>query len=370
LIADGWQDDEFRIERHIVAARGNGMCHAKTPAPQQRGQNGEMPLMNTLIFGGSGFVGLNLAEHLLSKGHAVSLFDRRLPFDAALAALRALPGKLTVITGDVRDATAVKEAVVRGTEIVVLGAAITAGPERDATDPTGILSVNLMAQIPMLEAARDAGVRRVINLSSAAAYGAAGERTAFLEETTPVDPVGLYPITKWASERIGARLGNLWGLDVVSARLSGVFGPWEHETGVRDTPSPQFQVLRALERGEPALLPRPGCRDWTYAVDVAEALAAVAVAPKLTHPVLNISTQTPWSVLDWGQLMLRQFAGGICRLVEPGEPATINFYGPTDRAPMSTATIAAETGWRARFDMAASASHLSQWRKGVDGAPA
>jgi UDP-glucose 4-epimerase len=369
-MADGWLDDEFCTQRHIAADRSNGMCRAQKLMCRCGAQNRETTLMNTLIFGGAGFVGLNLAEHLLANGHSVSLFDRRSPLDTALAAFRTLPGKLTVIHGDVTDTRAVKEAVQSGTDLVVLGAAITAGAERDATDPTGILSVNLMAQIPMLEAARDAGVRRVINLSSAAAYGAAGERAAVLDENTPVDPVGLYPITKWASERIGARLGNLWGLDVVSVRLSGVFGPWEHETGVRDTPSPQFQVLRALERGEPALLPRPGRRDWTYAVDVAEALAAVAIAPALNHPVLNISAQTLWSVLDWGQLMARQFAGGTCRLAEPGEPATINFYGPTDRAPMSTAAIAADTGWQARFDMAASASHLSLWRKAADGVPA
>jgi UDP-glucose 4-epimerase len=335
---------------------------------QQEVPEREKAFMNTLIFGGAGFVGLNLAEHLLAHGHAVSLFDRRSPLDAALSAFRALPGKLTVISGDVTDAAAVKAAVTPGTEVVVLAAAVTAGPERDAADPAGVLSVNLMAQIPMLEAARDAGVRRVINLSSAAAYGTAGERSALLDESTPVDPVGLYPITKWASERIGARLGNLWGLDVMSVRLSGVFGPWEHKTGVRDTPSPQFQVLRALESGEPALLPRPGRRDWTYAVDIAEAVAAVAAAPRLTRPVLNISAQTPWTVLDWGQLMARQFAGGVCRVAEPGESATIDFYGPVDRAPMSTAAIAAEIGWQARFDMAASASHLSQWRKGAGGA--
>jgi UDP-glucose 4-epimerase len=324
-------------------------------------------LMNTLIFGGAGFVGLNLAEHLLAGGHAVTLFDRRAPMDAALAVFRALPGKLTVILGDVTDPAAVKEAVRTGTEIMILGAAVTAGPERDAADPAGILSVNLMAQIPMLQAARDTGVRRVINLSSAAAYGAAGERVPVLEEHTPADPVGLYPITKWASERIGTRLGSLWGLDVVSVRLSAVFGPWEHATDVRDTPSPQFQVLRALERGEPALLPRAGLRDWIYAVDVAEALAAVAAAAALKRPVYNISAGTPWSVLDWGRLMARQFAGGLCRIVEPGEPATINLHGTSDRAALSTAAILADTGWRARFDMAASASHLSRWRKGQGG---
>jgi UDP-glucose 4-epimerase len=319
--------------------------------------------MNTLIFGGAGFVGLNLAEHLLRRGDAVTLFDKRPPLDAAMAKFSTLPGKLTVIGGDVTDAAAVKAAVRMGTDAVFLGAAITAGQERDAADPASVLSVNLMAQIPILEAARESGVRRVINLSSAAAYGAAGERNAVLDEGTPVDPIGLYPITKWASERIVARLGSLWGMDVVSVRLSGVFGPWEHETGVRDTPSPQFQVLRALELGKPALLARPGFRDWTYAIDVAEALAAVAAAPALSRPVLNISAQTPWSVLEWGQRMASRFEGGVCRLVEPGERPTIDLYSAVDRAPMNATAVAAEVGWHARFDMPLSADHLWHWRQ-------
>ena len=319
--------------------------------------------MSALIFGGSGFVGLNLAEHLLATGQDVTIFDRRLPDAAALAMFKALPGKLTVIAGDVTDGAAIKGAVRPGTDVVFLGAAITAGPEREARDAASILTVNLVAQVPVLEAARDAKVRRVINLSSAAAYGLAGEHFEVLDEATPVDPVGLYPITKWASERIGARLASLWGLDLVSARLSGVFGPWEHETDVRDTPSPHAQVMRQLFAGEPALLPRPGIRDWTYAVDVAEALACLAASPSLKQPVYNLTAGTAWTVLDWGQMMASLLGKGVCRLTTEGEAPNINLYGPSDRAPMSAAAMARDAGWHARFDMAAAARHLADWHR-------
>ncbi len=319
--------------------------------------------MSALIFGGAGFVGLNLAEHLLAKGQDVTIFDRRTPDAAALTLFKALPGKLTVIAGDVTDGAAIKDAVRPGTDAVFLGAAITAGPEREARDAATILTVNLVAQVPVLEAARDAKVRRVINLSSAAAYGLAGERFKVLDEATPADPVGLYPITKWASERIGARLASLLGLDLVSARLSGVFGPWEHETDVRDTPSPHAQVMRQLLAGEPALLPRAGTRDWTYAVDVAEALACLAASPSLTQPVYNLTAGTAWTVLDWGQMMATLLGKGVCRLATEGEVPNINLYGPSDRAPMSAEALARDAGWRARFGMAAAARHLADWHR-------
>lgn len=317
--------------------------------------------MTVLIFGGSGFVGLNVAAAMLRAGHDVVLFDRMPTPEAARRAFSAGPGRLTSIVADVTDEAAVAAAVVPGIDVVVMGAAITAGSERDAREPELILRVNLMAQLPILAAARAAGVRRVINLSSAAAYGAAGEREVELAETTSGDPVGLYAITKWASERVGARLAGLWGLDLVSLRLSGVFGPWERATGVRDTLSPQCQVLAAAVGGRPAILSRPGLRDWIHAPDLAEAVRIVAQAPRLRHRLYNVSTGTRFSVLDWGLALARDFPGFTCRLAEAGEAATIDLHGTVDRAPLTTERLAEDLGWRAPTAYGESAAVLAQW---------
>jgi UDP-glucose 4-epimerase len=317
--------------------------------------------VKTLIFGGAGFVGLNLAEMMLAAGHDVVAFDRSVVPQAAVAAFSGLPGRFEARVGDVTDEAAVADAVRPGTDLVVMGAAVTAGRDRDASDPGMTLKVNLLAQVPALDAARAAGVRRVVNLSSAAAYGAAGERVDELSEETPGDPVGLYAITKWASERVAARLGSLWALDVVSLRLSGVFGPWERATGVRDTLSPHCQILAAAVAGKPAILPRAGLRDWIYAPDVADAVLAVAGAPRLGHGVYNVSTGSRFSMLDWGQRLAASFPGFVCRLAEPGEAATIDFHGPSDRAPLAVERIASDLGWRARTEGLDSADRLAAW---------
>ena len=107
-----------------------------------------------------------------------------------------------------------------------------------------------MAQMPILMAAHRHRVRRVINLSSGSAFGAAAFRHALLDEELPCEPVSLYAITKYASERVVARLAALWQADFISVRLSGVFGPWERATGVRDTLSPQSQIIAALRQRE------------------------------------------------------------------------------------------------------------------------
>ena len=165
--------------------------------------------MRILIFGGTGFVGINIAAALLARGHQVTLFDRATLPGAAIQAFADRGAALSVVQGDVTVASAVEKVMEKGFDAVVLGAAITAGPAREAADPHSILQVNLMAQLPILMAARRSRVSRIINLSSGSAYGAAGFRHTLLEEETPCEPVSLYAVTKYASERVAARLATL-----------------------------------------------------------------------------------------------------------------------------------------------------------------
>jgi UDP-glucose 4-epimerase len=221
--------------------------------------------------------------------------------------------------------------------------------------------VNLLAQVPILTAARASGVARIINLSSAAAYGTSTFRNVPLDEETACDPVSLYAITKFASEKVAARLAALWQVEIISVRLSAVFGPWERVTGVRDTLSPQAQILAAMRAGRDAILPRPGVRDWIYAPDVAEAVTLLVEAARLKHWLYNISTGAEWSALQWGHELAALHSGFICRLAEAGEAPTVDLHSPADRAPLSVARLAQEFGWRARFGCADSAADLSRW---------
>jgi UDP-glucose 4-epimerase len=317
--------------------------------------------MKILIFGGNGFVGLNIAAVLLARGHAVTLFDRAGLPPAAKKDFTGYADRLTAIQGDVTDRQSIEGVIAAGHEAIILGAAITAGPERDATDPESILRVNLLAQVPILIAAQRRGVGRIINLSSAAAYGTSTFRNVPLDEETACDPVSLYAITKFASEKVAARLAALWQCEIVSVRLSAVFGPWERSNGVRDTLSPQAQILAAMQGGREAVLPRPGARDWIFAPDVAEAVALLIEAERPKHQLYNISTGVEWSALQWGQELAALHSGFICRLVETGEAPTIDLHSPADRAPLSVARLAQEFGWRARFGCADSAAVLSMW---------
>lgn len=316
--------------------------------------------MKIVIFGGTGFVGLNLAEVLLARGHDVTLHDRAELPPSARRSLADYGGRLKAVQGDVTDAEAVEALIAEGCDAVVLGAAITAGDELERASTARVLEINVMAQIPILLAAIRHGVRRVVNLSSAAAYGAAGVRVEILDEETPCDPVSFYAISKFTSERSVARHAELFGGDFLSVRLSAVFGPWERPGSVRDTPSLPHQILAAFARGEPAIMPGPGVKDWIYAPDAAEAVAVLIEADRPRHRLYNISSGASWSALQWGEAFAALHPGLQCRLVAQGEKTFIKLHGG-DRAPLSVARMADEFGWRARFGCTESAAHMSDW---------
>ncbi|MEY9884063.1 NAD-dependent epimerase/dehydratase family protein [Bradyrhizobium sp. USDA 329] len=316
--------------------------------------------MKIVIFGGTGFVGLNLAEVLLARGHDVTLYDRSPLPPAAQRSLLDFRERLRIVQGDITDGAGIDALIAEGWDAIVLGAAVTAGDDLERASPARVLEINVMAQIPILQAAIRHGVRRFVNLSSASAYGTAGQRHEVLDEETACDPVSFYAISKFTSERSVARHAELFGGDFLSVRLSAVFGPWERAGAVRDTPSLQFQILAAFARGEPAIMPGPGFKDWIYAVDAAEAVAVLIEAERPRRRLYNISSGAAWSALQWGEAFAAFHPGLHCRLANPGEKTVIKLHGG-DRAPLSVARMADEFGWRARFGCAESAAAMNAW---------
>jgi UDP-glucuronate 4-epimerase len=319
--------------------------------------------MTTFITGASGFVGLALAEYLLARGEAVAGFDLAPPPSQALTAFRALPGRFAMEIGDVRDGDALRGAMRRhgATRLVTL-AAITAGASRERAMPQAIFEVNVGGAMASLAAAADCGVQRVLHASSGSVYGASGNgREDLHEERTPLRPEGLYGISKQAAEAAALRFAGLAGLDLVVGRLGTCFGPWEADSGVRDTPSAPLQVLRLARRGEAVVLPRAGQRDWLYVRDAAAAIAALLDAPHRHHSIYNLAAGFVWSVADWCEEVARRHPGFRWRLAGAGDVANIDYYAGYDRASMDAQRLRADTGFAPRYGLAAAAEDFHDW---------
>lgn len=319
--------------------------------------------MTVLVTGGSGFVGLNLLEQLLARGETVVNLSLAPPPAAALRRFEALPGRLATREGDVRDPEAIAQALADSrAERVIHGAVITADAERERRDAAGIVAVNVGGTVNALEAARRHGVRRFVYLGSGAVYGANGFAAPVLDEETPPAPVSLYAITKYTAERISLRFRELWGLPLVVARLGGVFGRWEHDTGLRDTLSPPLLATRLAAEGREAVLGDEGRRDWIYAPDVAAGVLALLDADAPRHVVYNVAPGREWTVLDWCERLQRRFPNFRYRVADDPAGSNVRLYPASRRAPMSTARLHEDTGFAARYGLEeAFADYLDWW---------
>ncbi|MCP5153026.1 MAG: NAD(P)-dependent oxidoreductase [Ectothiorhodospiraceae bacterium] len=320
--------------------------------------------MTTLVTGGPGFVGLNLIEQLLARGDTVVSAGIDAIPAAAHVVLDPLPGRLVEARADVRDAAAVTGLVAEhGVRRIVHGAVITAGPERERRDAAGIVAVNVGGTVNVLDAAVRHGIERLVFLSSASVYGASATATPRLaEDDPPPRPESLYAVTKHAAECTALRYRTLHGIEVVAARLTAVFGRWEHDTGLRDTLSAPYRLVGMAEAGAEAVLPDEGPRDWIYGPDVARGILALLDAPALTHPVYNVGPGTAFPLDAWCARLAERFPAFRYRMAEPGETGDPRLAAGR-RSPLAIDRLRAETGFTPRFDLESALDDYLAWRR-------
>ena len=156
--------------------------------------------MRLLVTGGAGFIGSHLVERLLAEGHTVRILDdfstgrrENLAFAKAGAALE-------VVEGDIRDARVVADAMA-GMDGVFHEAALVSVP-RSVEAPELSCDINALGTARVLDAARRAGVRRVVFASSAAVYGETA--TGPVSEQAPTAPLSPYGLDKLYTEQLAA----------------------------------------------------------------------------------------------------------------------------------------------------------------------
>lgn len=321
--------------------------------------------MAVMITGGTGFVGLNLAEALLARGVTVIIADLGAIQAAAAAHFATLPGRLITVQCDARDEAALV-AVMRTHAVSQLFpfAAITSGPARETERPESVIEVNLLGFLTQLRAARAAGVGRIIAPASGAVYGESFYDHALLDETTtPCLPIGVYGVTKFAVERTALRMAALWNLDIVVARISSVFGPWERDTGLRDMLTPHWALARAAVAREHAVLPAdiPDYA-WVYSRDIAAGLLHLLDLPKPGQRVFNLCSGQNWGrvITQWADLLVARYPGFTWSQSADPTEVTIRLTESLPRGRMDIARVAA-TGWAPAFGPEQAYADYAQW---------
>ena len=248
-----------------------------------------------LVTGGAGFIGSHLTARLLANGDRVRVLDN---FSSGLPDNLPSTGPpsadLEVIRGDVRDLQAVERAA-RGVTAIFHQAAMRSVP-RSVADPLGANENNVTGTLQMFEAARRAGVRRVVYASSSSVYGDRPELPK-REDQAPA-PISPYAVSKLAGEHYGRVWHRLYGVETVGLRYFNVFGPRQDPASEYAAVIPKF-ILWAL-RGEPLEVHGDGeqSRDFTYIDNVVDANLRAAAASDVGGEVFNVGCGERTSLLE------------------------------------------------------------------------
>lgn len=302
--------------------------------------------MKVVVTGGSGFIGSHVVDLLLASGHGVTVIDNHSTGRAAN--LAHVADRVLLIEDDLARPggwiTAFKDA----DWVVHLAALADIVPS--IQNPTGYFQANVDGTFNLLQAARAAGIKRLVYAASSSCYGIPDHYPT--PESAPMRPQYPYALTKLLGEQLVMHWAQVYGLPALSLRLFNVYGPRSRTSG---TYGAVFGVFLAQKlAGKPYTIVGDGTqtRDFTYVTDVAEAVLA-ALQSDVKGEIFNVGSGATVSVNRLVDLL-----GGERTFIpkRPGEPETT--FADIGR-------ITSQLGWKPRVPIEKGVAeilrHIDYW---------
>jgi UDP-glucose 4-epimerase len=312
--------------------------------------------MRALVTGGAGFIGSNLVDALLDRGDEVTVVD-----NLASGKRKNLAAALSRGAGfeeaDIRDAERMRMVLAAARPDIVFHLAAQIDVRKSIEDPAFDADVNVLGTINVLEAARQTGVKRVVNTSTGGAIYGEADVMPTAENAAP-RPMAAYGQSKFCAETYCGWYERLYGLSSVILRYGNVYGP-------RQDPHGEAGVVAIfcgkVLAGETPVIYGDGrqTRDYVYVADVVAANLAAAAHPE-AHGAYNIGTGTESTVVDVLSA-LRQAAGLGDDALEPefapGRP------GELQRSSLDVSRARVELGFTADTDLVAGMTPTFEWAR-------
>lgn len=299
-----------------------------------------------LVTGGAGFIGSHLVEALLAQGQQVRVLDNL--STGRRANLAGIGLQIEFIEGTIEDQATVARAVA-GVEVIFHLAAIVSVPHSMA-EPVQTEQINTLGTLNLLQAARAAGVRRLVLSSTCAIYG--DEPTLPKIETMCPQPKSPYAVSKLAAEHYCHIFWEAFGLETVVLRYFNVFGP-------RQDPSSSYSgvisiFVDKLSQGVVPTIFGDGqqTRDFVFVEDVVRANLLAATVPQAAGNTLNIGTGYPISI--------QQLFEALCCIFKR---EVVPSYGPARSGDVlhsyaDSSQTRAILGWEAQVTLEAGLKYL------------
>jgi len=264
-----------------------------------------------IVTGGAGFIGSHMVDLLLDRGFRVHVIDNMAGGHAANLAQHRGNADLVLAERDVRSLEPADPLFAGATHVFHFAGIGDIVPSIER--PRDYMSVNVQGTVHVLEAARDAGVRKLVYAASSSCYGLAAVPT---REDHPIAPQYPYALSKYLGEQAALHWHQVYGLPLNSIRIFNAYGTRSRTSGAYGAVFGVF--LRQKLAGRPFTVVGDGTqrRDFIYVTDVARAFLLAAETDHVGQ-VYNLGAGNPQSINRLTELL----GGGVVHLPKrPGEP--------------------------------------------------
>ncbi|MGZ5049783.1 MAG: SDR family oxidoreductase [Methylobacter sp.] len=305
--------------------------------------------MKVLVTGGAGFIGSHLSRELWRQGHEVSVIDNLTGGRRETIADLLGQDNFNFHLADIRDLEVIRP-LFDGIDWVFHLAGV-ADIVPSIEQPRLYYETNVNGTFNVLEAARAAGIKRLVYAASSSCYGLAEQFPT--PETAPVRPQYPYALTKYMGEELVMHWAQLYDLPAVSLRLFNVYGPHARTTGAYGAVFGVFLAQKINNKPYTVVGDGTQTRDFTYVTDVANAFIAAAESD-IRGEIMNVGSGGTYSVNRLVSLL-----GGPVEYIpkRPGEP---------DCTFADTAKIRVKLGWQPQVSfeqgVANMLAHIDYWQ--------
>ena len=308
-------------------------------------------MKNVLVTGADGFIGSHLNEALLREGCNVRALAQYNSFNywGWLEGI-SHPG-LEVVTGDVRDPNFCRD-IVRGCDTVFHLAALIAIPY-SYTAPDAYVDTNVKGTLNICQAARDAGVERLLVTSTSEVYGTA--RYVPIDEKHPKQPQSPYSASKIGADALALSFHNAFGLPVSIVRPFNTYGPRQSARAIIPTIITQIASgQRDISVGD--LTPT---RDFNFVEDTAAGFIAIAKSPETVGREVNIATGEEHSMQETLDLIAKVMDADVTWHTDPARirPAKSEVF----RLLGDSTLLRDLTGWHPRYTLEEGLRKTAEW---------
>jgi dTDP-glucose 4,6-dehydratase len=305
-----------------------------------------------LVTGGAGFIGSNFIRYLLAETDVRIVNLDALTYAGNLASLADCldSERHLFVRGSITSADLVAYLLKQHAVDGIINFAAESHVDRSILGPKVFVETNVQGTLTLLSAAREAGVRRFLQVSTDEVYGSLGDQGFFTEET-PLSPNSPYSASKASADLLVRAFHHTFGLDTVTTRCSNNYGPYQFPEKL----IPLIIMNARQNKALPVYGDGLNVRDWLYVGDHCSAIWT-AFSKGRAGAVYNIGGNSERTNLDVIRTILQQV----------GKPESLITFvkdrpGHDRRYAIDASRIQAELGWRPAVDFETAMARTVRW---------